>query len=288
MSERGYSGFGFEPMTEKLFLRFSTFIRNELGIKMPDAKKTMLQARLQKRLRMLGMNNYEDYAEYVFSDQGIKDELPHMIDAVTTNKTDFFREAQHFPYLVETALPEMIRLYGAGTRRKARVWSAGCSTGEEPYTLAMVLTEYRGRCAGYRFEILGTDISSRVLRDAARGIYTHEKVAPVPLPLRKKFLLKSKDRQKDLVRVIPALRERVTFKWLNFMGDYFGINDTFDIIFCRNVLIYFDRKTQETVLNRVCRYLLPGGFFFAGHSETLNGLNVPLVQASSTIYRKPI
>ncbi len=288
MSERGYSGFGFEPMTEKLFLRFSTYIRNELGIKMPDAKKTMLQARLQKRLRMLGMNNYEDYAEYVFSDQGIKDELPHMIDAVTTNKTDFFREAQHFPYLVETALPEMIRLYGAGARRKARIWSAGCSTGEEPYTLAMVLSEFNSRCAGYRFEILATDISSRVLRDAARGIYTHEKVAPVPLPLRKKYLLKSRDRQKGLVRVIPALRERVTFKWLNFMGDYFGINDTFDIIFCRNVLIYFDRKTQETVLNRVCRYLVPGGYFFAGHSETLNGLNVPLVQASSTIYRKPV
>lgn len=275
-------------MSDKLFLRFSGFIHQELGIKMPDAKRTMLQARLQKRLRLLGLDSYEDYAEFVFSVQGMKDELPHMIDAVTTNKTDFFREAQHFTFLTETALPELIQLFGAGNRRKAMFWSAGCSSGEEPYTLAMVLTEFQTRCPGYRFDILATDISSKVLKNAGLGIYTHEKVAPVPLPLRKKYLLKSKDRRKDLVRVVPALRERITFKWLNFMGDYFGLHDTFDVIFCRNVLIYFDRKTQETVLQRICRHLIPGGFFFTGHSETLNGLDVPLVQTTSTVYRKPL
>ncbi len=279
---------GFRTMSDRVFGRFRTFIQSELGIKMPDAKKTMLQARLQKRLRKLAMTSFDEYCEYVFSPEGMREELPNMIDAVTTNKTDFFREAQHFTYLTDSVLPELIRNFGIGHRRPARFWSAGCATGEEPYTLAMVLNEFRAASSGFRFEILGTDVSTQVLRSAALGIYSHEKVAPVPMPLRKKYLLKSRDRQKDLVRIIPELRRQVSFCRLNFMSGSFGVQQMMDVVFCRNVLIYFDRETQEAVLNRICRHLLPGGYLFTGHSETLSGLQVPLVATTSTVYRKPV
>lgn len=278
-------------MSPALFLKFSDFIQNELGIKMPEAKRTMLQARLQKRLRYLGLSSFDDYFDFVFSKKGQETELVHMIDAITTNKTDFFREPQHFEYLVDVVLPKLITRVGAGVRRKAMVWSAGCSTGEEVYTLGMVLSEFGNRHhqfgGQFRFSILGTDISTKVLKEAVLGIYDHEKIAPVPHAMRKRYLLRSKDKSKNLVRIAPELRGMVQFRRLNFMSEYFSLNESMDVIFCRNVLIYFDRENQEKVLNRLCRHLIPGGYLFTGHSETLNGLNVPLVQERSTIYRMP-
>ncbi len=274
-------------MSAKTFSRFSTFIRTEIGINMPDAKKTMLQARLQKRLRKLGVKTFEEYYDYVFSPAGMEKELANMIDVITTNKTDFFREPQHFDYLVQTVLPELINARGIGIRKKATIWSAGCSSGEEVYTLAMVLSEFSHKYPGFQYSILGTDISTKVLKEAVVGIYDHEKVEPVPMALRKKYLLRSKDKDKHLVRIVPELRSLVTFRRVNFMGNDFGIRDAVDIIFCRNVLIYFDRSTQEKVLNRLCRYLKPGGYMFMGHSETLSGLNVSLIPACSTVYKNP-
>lgn len=276
----------FESMSDKIFIKFSSFIQNELGIKMPDAKRTMLQARLQKRLRKLGIESFKEYSEFVFSKRGMDEELHNMIDAVTTNKTDFFREPQHFDTLVKTIIPELIQSYGMGIRRKALIWSAGCSSGEEVYTLAMVLSEFKNKLPDFDFSVLGTDISTKVLKSAALGIYSHEKIEPVPLPLRRKYLLKSRDKDKNLVRIVPALRLNTFFKRLNFMDSNFGIKQPADIIFCRNVLIYFDRETQEKVLNRLCNYLVSGGYLFTGHSETLNGLNVPLVQTTSTVYKR--
>lgn len=287
MTNQNPSTMPFGAMSDRLFARFSGFIERELGIKMPDAKRTMLQARLQKRLRKLGIATFEEYAEYVFSSRGRSEELSHMIDAVTTNKTDFFRESQHFDYLVNVALPELVRDFGTGIRRKAMIWSAGCSSGEEVYTLAMVLNEYRLRDPRFQFGVMGSDVSAEVLYSAVNGIYAHEKIEPIPMPLRKKYLLRSKDPKKNLVRVSADLRALVQFRRINFMNDNFGLHETMDVIFCRNVLIYFDRANQEKVLNRLCRHLMPGGFLFTGHSETLNGLDVPLVQATSTIYRKP-
>lgn len=288
MSARPDSGKapGFGTLSDRLFSRFSRFIQEELGIKMPPAKRTMLQARLQKRLRKLGMTDFQQYYDFVFSPEGQRTELPNLIDAVTTNKTDFFREAQHFTYLTARVLPELMRHDGVGLARPARFWSAGCSTGEEPYTLAMVLSEFRNYHPRFTFSILGSDISGDVLRTAAAGIYPHDKVAPVPMPMRKRYLLKSRDSSKDLVRVVSELRSCVSFRRVNFMSRDLGIRQTMDVIFCRNVLIYFDRDNQEAVLNRICRHLIPGGYLFTGHSETLNGLEVPLVQAASTVYRK--
>ena len=275
-----------DTMSQDTFSRFSSFIYNELGIKMPKAKKTMLQSRLLKRLRVLGIKNYEEYFDYVFSPQGMSQELVNMIDVITTNKTDFFREPKHFEYLMQTALPELIRTRGTGIRQKAKLWSAGCSTGEEPYTLAMVLSEFGEIYTGYQFSILATDISTRVLETAKLAIYDNERVEPISHAFRKKYLLRSKDKQKKRVRVAPELRSMVRFQRLNFMDSDLGLRDTLDIIFCRNVIIYFDRPTQEKVLNRLCRHLRPGGYMFMGHSETLNGLKVPLIQAAATIYRK--
>ncbi len=276
-------------LSEGDFARLSRFIHDQCGIKMPAAKKVMLEARLQKRLRHLGMNSCNAYCNYLFSPEGAATELTHMIDVVTTNKTDFFREPGHFEFLVKTALPEIMVKQGVGIWKKLMIWSAGCSTGEEPYTLAMVISEFAERYPGFSFDcsILATDISTRVLEKAAAAVYEAERVLPVPEPLKKKYFLKSRDKKKELVRITPELRKMVRFRRLNFVEEEFGLREKMHIIFCRNVIIYFDRPTQERLINKFCNNLVPGGYVFMGHSETLHGMDIPLVQVIPTIYRKP-
>ncbi len=275
-------------LTEKDFQRLSEFIYTECGIKMPLAKKTMLESRLQKRLRALGIVSFKEYCDYIFSPAGLKKELIHMINVVTTNKTDFFREPNHFSYLTSRVLPEYISKQRTEPTRKLKVWSAGCSTGEEPYTLAMVLSEFALKCQDIPFDflILATDISTKVLDKAMRAIYDQTSIAPVPQKLKKKYLLRSKDRISNLARIVPELREKVKFRRLNFLESDFGMREPMDIIFCRNVIIYFDRPTQEKLLGRFCRHLSPGGHILLGHSEALHGMELPLVQVAPTIYRK--
>jgi chemotaxis protein methyltransferase CheR len=271
-------------MTTREFGLFSQFIEKTCGIKMPDSKKLMLESRLQKRLRHHGLSSYREYYDYLVSKQGMREELVSMIDVVTTNKTDFFREAAHFSYLAESVLPWLPEVE---IQNGVRIWSAGCSSGEEPYTLAMTLSEYARNSPGFRFSILATDICTDVLKSAKLGVYEEDKIEPIPDEIKKRYLLRSKDKNKGIVRICPELRSAVTFRRLNFMDETFGIGNPLRIIFCRNVMIYFDRQTQEILLNKFCRHLLPGGYLFLGHSETLNGLDVPLVQVNSTIYRKP-
>lgn len=271
-------------MTDSEFIRFGEFIHKQCGIKMPLSKKTMLQTRLHRRLRQLGLPSFTDYADLVFSPEGLDGELYHMIDAVTTNKTDFFREPKHFEFLRTHVLAQS-RNDGTHSRsHPMKFWSAGCSTGEEAYTLAMVLAEHTQSDPSFQFSILGTDISTKVLYHAAQAVYAHEKIEPVPLPLRKKYLLKSKD--KPLVRICPELRARVTFARQNFMDTRYAVKDIMNVIFCRNVIIYFDRETQEAILGRICRHLAPGGYLLMGHSETLSGMDLPLQLITSSIYRK--
>jgi len=270
-------------MSSREFARLSGFIYEQCGIKMPEAKKTMLEGRLQKRLRTLGMKSFEEYGSYLFSPEGTRQEVVQMIDLVTTNKTDFFREPEHFDYLTERVLPEWCQKYGG---RRLMVWSAGCSTGQEPYTLAMVLSEFAARQPGFDYKILATDISTRVLEKAKNAIYAEELLSPVPQPLKKKYLLRSKDRSSGLVRIVPELREKVSFRRLNFLEGDFGLREPLDIIFCRNVIIYFDRQTQERLLQRFYGHMRPGAHIFMGHSETLSGLDVPLASVYPTVYRK--
>ena len=275
-----------EPMSDESFRQFSEYIHGYFGIKMPQVKKTMLESRLIKRLKDLSMNSYEEYREYVFSQEGMESELVHMIDVVTTNKTDFFREPEHFDYLFNTALPELLDSLSIGRNKPLSVWSAGCSSGEEPYTLAMILTEFAGTVGNYRFNILGTDLSSRMLEAARMGIYKDQRIEPIPERLRKKYLMRSRDRSSGLVRVDSQLRSAVRYRRLNFMDDDFDLNEDFDIIFCRNVIIYFDKPTQGVLMKKLCDHLKSGGYLFVGHSETLNGFKLPLLQVAPMVYRK--
>lgn len=275
-------------MRDQEFEQFSTFIYEEAGIKMPPAKKTLLEARLQKRLKALGMHSFKEYADLVFSSEGREQEIVHLIDVVTTNKTDFFREPHHFDFLVKEAIPAMrqARAAGESSLNPFRIWSAGCSTGEEPYTMAMVLAEYAAVNTGFRFSITASDICTQVLRSAANAVYVEDRTDTIPLPLKKKYLLRSKDRTKGVVRIVPALRSQISFKRVNFMDDQFGIQERQDVIFCRNVIIYFDKQTQAVLMRKFHRQLHPGGYLFIGHSETLNGLDVPFSQVGNTVYRK--
>lgn len=273
-------------LTDREFQRFSSLIYEKVGIKMPPVKKIMLEARLKKRLKALGIDSYEEYCDYVFSHEDRAGELVHLIDVVTTNKTDFFREPAHFDFLVKTALPTILKARENESRDLVRIWSAGCSTGEEPYTLAMVLSEFAGGRPNFRAAIYASDISTQVLQTAQSAIYPEERTDPIPLSLKKKYLLRSREKAKNLVRIIPELRSLVSFRRINFMDDNFGISEKMDIIFCRNVVIYFDKPTQQTLMRKFHRQLRPGGYLFIGHSETLSDLDVDFKAVASTVYRK--
>ncbi len=268
------------------FERFSKLVYEQCGIKLPQHKRSMLEARLRKRLREHNLVSFEDYAKMIFDGDIPVDELVKLIDVVTTNKTDFFREPAHFDFLTRQSLPALMREGRTFSKTPLRIWSAGCSTGKEPYTLAMILSEFQEQNQGVQFEIMGTDISTDVLEKARLGIYAAEKAAPIPEPLRKKYLLKSKNPAQKKVRVVPELRSKVRFARLNFMDENFGIETPFDVIFFRNVMIYFDRETQERLLFKLAACLNPGCFLFLGHSETLLGFDLPLVQMAPSVYRR--
>jgi len=269
-------------LSDKDFDRLSQFIYTHYGIKMPKAKHIMLQSRLQKRLRALKMPSFSQYVDYVFSPQG-ENEIISMMDVVSTNKTDFFRENQHFEFLSQSVLPEIVEI---NRQNFVKVWSAGCSSGEEPYTLAIVLSEFARKHSGFDFQILGSDLSTIVLEKAVTAVYPEEKVEIIPLDLKKKYLLKSKDRTNPTVRIVPELRAKASFMRINFMDDMYAAPQNFDIVFCRNVLIYFDRPTQEKVINKLCRHLKQGGYFFLGHSESVTGIEVPLKQIRPTVFKR--
>jgi chemotaxis protein methyltransferase CheR len=274
-----------KALSQKSFARFASYITRELGIKMPESKLTMVQSRLLRRVRELELDSIAEYSEYFFASPN-GEEREYFINAVTTNKTDFFRESEHFDFLVKTALPSLH--FGVDPRMsRLNVWSAACSSGQEPYTLAMVLSEYALKNAGLNFAILGTDISTKVLEHAKRAVYKESEIKPIPISLRQKYLLRRKDSSSDEVRLSPALRAKVSFHELNLIGDY-RIQNMFDIVFCRNVLIYFDRGTQESVICKICRNINPGGYLFVAHAESLAGMNVPVQQVSTAVFRMPI
>jgi chemotaxis protein methyltransferase CheR len=271
-------------MADQDFQRLSRFITEHAGIKLPEVKKVMLQSRLQKRLRHLNFTSFKEYVDFVFSEEGLKNELIHMLDVVSTNKTDFFREPVHFEFMEKTILPEYIRDFPLN--RPMKIWSAGCSSGEEVYTIAMTIQEFKAEHPGLDYSVLGTDISTDILRRAVDAIYKEEKTQVVPLELKKKYLLRSKDRTKKLVRMVPELRKKAVFKRLNFMDSYYDMKEVYDVIFCRNVLIYFNREIQEDVIRKLILSLRKGGYFFIGHSESIMGMDVPLQQIRPTIFKR--
>ena len=277
---------GLDHLNGRDFQRLAKFIHDYSGIKMPETKKTMVEGRLRKRVGANGFANLTEYCRHLFDEGGLAAETVHLIDVVTTNKTEFFREPEHFRFLVDVAMPELFRQRRAGPHTVVKVWSTASSIGAEPYTLAMVLADLAGERGGFRLNIVATDISTRVLETAAIGIYPEAMIAPVPMEMRKRYMLRAKSSSRGLVRVTPELRRLVQFGRLNLMDASYPIDRDQDVIFCRNMLIYFDKPTQQAVLTRLCDHLRPGGFLFLGHSESLAGFGLPLRPVGTTVFRR--
>jgi chemotaxis protein methyltransferase CheR len=271
-------------LTDTEFQTISRFIESHVGIKMPPTKRAMMQSRLINRLRKLHMSSFKEYIDYVFSGDYKSEELVLMIDALTTNKTEFFREADHFMYLSDKVIPSYI---SKGVN-SLKIWSAGCSSGEEPYTLCIVLKEFMRKNPNTlsTFNITATDISTKVLDKAISAIYNMESVEDISLDIKRSYFLKGGTKDSPVVRVKSELRKYVNFMRLNFMDSDYGLRDMFHIIFCRNVLIYFDKKTQEDVIRKFLRNLEVGGYLFLGHSETILNMDLPLKTVAPTVYQK--
>jgi chemotaxis protein methyltransferase CheR len=269
-------------LTTTDFERLATLVYSNCGINLEPCKKIMLESRLNKRLRALDLTSFEEYIRLVTSKQGADAELVNMIDVVTTNKTDFFREPHHFDFLKDVLLPQ----YHQSQNRAFRLWSSACSSGEEPYTLAMVLQEFATMSPGFSYEILASDISTSVLKKASEAIYIADRAIDIPENLKRKYLLKSKDSSNPRVRIVPQLRDKVTFDNINLMDEELAVGGPMDAIFCRNVLIYFDRETQFRVIQNLLRKLKKGGTLFIGHSESLHFFDLPIKQIRPTIFIK--
>jgi chemotaxis protein methyltransferase CheR/two-component system chemotaxis response regulator CheB len=277
-----------QQLSERHFRSIAEVIEARVGIQLPASKRTMVEGRLRKRVRALQLDSLDDYGRHLFDEGRLSEEFVHLVDCVTTNKTDFFREPAHFDILRETLVPRLLALPAhRGERPFLKLWSAAASTGAEAYTLAMVLQEMVA--AGHRFDyaILGTDVSTEVLRAAADGIYSDEMLAAVPAPLRRRYVMAARDPGRPIGRIVPELRRRAHFRHLNLMDERYAIDRDVDVIVCRNVLIYFYRPTQRAVLGRLAGHLRPGGYLAVGHSESMSVTGVPgLTQVTSTVFRR--
>jgi chemotaxis protein methyltransferase CheR len=272
-------------LPDRLFQQFSQLVYDQCGINLHDGKKALLQARLNKRLRLTGIGSYEDYFNLITS-PGNGCEFINFIDSVSTNLTFFFRESQHFDFLEQVALPEMVARKQKGRDARVRIWSAGCSTGEEPYSLAMSVLSRLPDSQRWDFRILATDICTRALEAANRGVYSEEKVLKVPVALRQlNFKKTGNGNGRPDYEIAAELKRYITFRRVNLKETY-PFKGPFDFIFCRNVMIYFDKKTQEELVNKMANFLGSGGYLFVGHSESLTGLDHKLTYVRPAVYRK--
>jgi chemotaxis methyl-accepting protein methylase len=274
-----------DRLQERHFARLARLVEEHTGIRLPPAKRIMVEGRLRKRTRALGLADLEEYGRAIFDGGRLEDEFIHVVDCVTTNKTDFFREPNHFDFLRERAMPAL-----ASLRREAdaalKFWSAAASNGAEAYTIAMVAAEALG-LDGRRFAVLGTDISTEVIAQAQRAIYPLGMIDPIPPKLRERYVMRAVDAERHEIRIVPELRRTVRFQRLNLMDPTYGVERDFDVIFCRNILIYFAKATQDAVLERLCQHLRKGGFLILGHSESLAGGELTAMrQVAPTIFRR--
>ena len=266
-------------ITDKEFNTLRQLIYDITGIEIKPHKKPLLVNRLTKRLRILGINNFTSYLSYLKTASNRTQEMTELIDAITTNKTDFFREPKHYTYLEHHVVPELIKTKPPGT---LRVWSSACSTGEEPYTLAICFSEYFFKHPGWKIDIQASDISETCLRHATTGIYDQDRVNPIPPNLLRKYFLRGDNRYK----IKPELTRLISFKKVNLQHDFQRHFKNFDIVFCRNVLIYFNQPTQAEIIKKFWQVLRPDGYLFLGHSETLHGMKTSFQYLAPSIYRK--
>ncbi|MEM8965766.1 MAG: CheR family methyltransferase [Bacteroidota bacterium] len=264
-------------MPTSIFHKLSRYVQDTCGIQLPIEKKTMVEGRIRKRMKALGISDFTDYYRLAFDHKRNNYELVHMVDALTTNKTHFFRESAHFEYLQNNLVSSQ------GT---VNAWSAGCSSGEEVYTLAIVLSNILREGRINNFKIVGSDISTKVLQTAAQAVYPESAIDGLPLTIKKRYFLRSKDRMNKTVKISSGIREKVQFQKLNLMDNIYRFPFSFDIIFCRNVLIYFNKTKQSEVIAKLTTNLCVGGLLFLGHSESLPALDDNLIQIQPTIYQR--
>ena len=278
-------------LTETEFRLFRDLIYKRTGITLSEAKRQMVKTRLQKRLRHYGFTKFQPYYDLVAAQGENGAELEVLINCITTNKTDFFREPHHFEYIAREIVPELAQRARQGEiAPRLKIWHAGCSTGEEPYTLGITLSEAFAKIGGgWDYRQLASDIDTDVLAKAERGIYDSERTATIAPGLLKRYFLRGTGDKSDLMQVKRELRERITFRQINFQADVWPIapGTQFDMIFCRNVVIYFDKPTQKRLFARFERMLRPGGWLFIGHSESLLGLSDAFQSLGRTMYQLP-
>jgi chemotaxis protein methyltransferase CheR len=274
-------GSGDFTLTDTDFDRLCELVRVHTGIALSDAKRQMVYGRLVRRLRALKLASFADYVQLLEAADPL--ELQEFTNAITTNLTSFFREAHHFEYLAEHVLPGIAARTG-GTGR-LRIWSCACSTGEEPYSIAMVLREQRARLSGFDAKILATDLDSDVLATGAAGVYPADRLRGVSPARAAEFFKEGSGQNQGRVKVAATLRQLITFKQLNLMQDW-PMRGQFDAIFCRNVVIYFDLETKRALFERMARLQTPGAFLFLGHSESLYRISEHYELIGRTIYRR--
>jgi chemotaxis protein methyltransferase CheR len=263
------------------FHKIAQLVRDKTGIVIDGRKRAFVQSRLGRRLRALGLADFAAYCRMLEDPQAGEAEQAMLVNAVTTNHTSFFREPYHFDYLAATVMPAI--LAGARERNhRLRIWSAGCSTGEEPYSLAMILCECRQKLRDWDCRILATDLDTNVLAHAESGLYDAERALSIPSELRRHYVTSADDGQ---IAIREPLRSLITFRQLNLLGEW-PMKGQFDVIFCRNVTIYFDKNTQRTLLDRFARILRPDGWLFVGHSESLLNLTDRFQLVGRTVYRR--
>lgn len=272
-------------LEEADFQVLKRWIEAHLGVKMPPSKRPLLETRLQKRLIALEMSSFRQYLRYLSEEAGGEEWL-RFVDLVTTHKTDFFREPEHFSYLTEEILPGLLqRVRG----QKIRIWSAGCATGEELYSIGMVMEEFfrnQSEMRGGGYSVLGSDVSMASIKRAKSGIYETARLQGMPQSFRYRYFMRSKQPNHNEVRVVPELRRQMEFLVLNFMDPSYAIPYLSDVIFFRNVMIYFEKQTQREVLHKLCEQLKPGGYLLVGHSETIQNLSLPLRNLGPAIFQK--
>ena len=272
-------------LTEKDFRKISNLVYEHCGINLHTGKKELVRARLAKRLRIGNFKTFSEYMKHVLKDKTGK-EFSILIDSLSTNLTSFFRERQHFEFMRGEFLPLLLERKRKKRNFKIRGWSAGCSSGEEPYSIAITLLEAVQGQGRWDVKVLATDISTSMLETARKGIYDKERVEPVPKIQKHKYLVPHRRNKHKVFEVGQILRSVVIFKYLNLMKDW-PIKGRLDFIFCRNVMIYFDKSTQEHLVNRYWELLDSGGVLFTGHSESLTGIKHKFNYVQPTIYMKP-
>ena len=277
----------FIEISDELFLKVGKKITEKYGIKMPLEKKIMFQSRLQRRLHDLHMDSFDEYAMRLFSDSSESIEINLLADFISTNKTEFFREKEHFRFLTENILPEYLENNTSNQFPDLNFWSAGCSSGQEAYSIGIQIEEFM-RLSGiqFKYSILATDISGKMLRLARDAVYPMLQVDEMPIELKHRYFLKSKNTKDPKVKVVKAIRERVKIGYLNLMDGLYPFDAQFDVVFLRNTLIYFDQMIQLKVLTRVLCSLKTGGYLFIGHSESLINLNLPIKSIAPSVYIK--